>query len=116
MQVNELKDVISQLEFHNESVNPTKVSGRALAIKSKVTRIEILKKWRKKALYISRAGRALGKSKYWFSVRSLDNNTKKSLNFEKISSRKNFKEEMLLRNRELFEVTEEKLDELEDWK
>ena len=36
-QVNELTDMISQLELNNESVNPTKASGIAPAIKSKVT-------------------------------------------------------------------------------
>ena len=40
----------------------------------------------------------------------------KSLDFENIRSCKNLSEEILLCDRELFEVTEAKLDELENWK
>ena len=40
----------------------------------------------------------------------------KSLDFENIRSCKNLSEEILLCERELFEVTEAKLDELENWK
>ena len=40
----------------------------------------------------------------------------KNVDFENISSWKNLREEILLCERELFEVTEAKLDELENWK
>ena len=40
----------------------------------------------------------------------------KNVDFENISSWKNLHEEILLCERELFEVTEAKLDELENWK
>ena len=40
----------------------------------------------------------------------------KNVDFENISSWRNLREEILLCERELFEVTEAKLDELENWK
>ena len=62
-----------------------------------------------KRLVISRAGKASGKNKYWFNIKDLDDNTMKSLEFENISSWKNLSE-ILLCERESFEVTEAKLD------
>ena len=73
------------------------------------------KEW-KRALVISRAGKASGKNKYWFDIEDLYDNTMKSLNFENTSSWKNFREEILLCEKESFEVTEAKLYELENWK
>ena len=76
-QVNELTDLISQLELNNESVNPTKVSGIAPAIKSKVTYEDPGSNKSKRALVINRAGKASGKNKCWFNIKDLDDNTMK---------------------------------------
>ena len=115
-QANELTDIISQIKFYNGSVNPTKASGVAPALKSKVSYMDIDSKEWKRALVISRAGKASGKNKYWFDIEDLYDNTMKSLNFENTSSWKNFREEILLCEKESFEVTEAKLYELENWK
>ena len=55
--------MVSQ-EPNNESVNPIKASGIAPAIKSKVTYKDPVSKEWKRALVISRAGKASGKNKY----------------------------------------------------
>lgn len=48
IQVTELTDMIIQLELNNKSVNPSKVSGIALAIKSKLTHEDPnSKKWKR---------------------------------------------------------------------
>ena len=49
-------------------------------------------------------------------MKDLGDNTIKILDFENISSWKNLSEEILLCERYSFEVTEAKLDELENWK
>ena len=99
-QVNELTDIISQIKFYNGSVNPTKASGVAPALKRKVSYKDIDSKEWKRALLISRAGKAFGKNKYWFDIEDLYDNTMKSLNFENISCWKNFTEEILLCEKE----------------
>ena len=84
-QAKELTDMISQLKLNNESVNPTKASRIAPAIKTKVTYEDPdpKKKW-KRAFVKNRAGKASGKNKFW--LKGLDDDTMKSSDFEKISS------------------------------
>ena len=56
------------------------------------------------------------KSKSWFNVKDLEDDTMKSVDFENIRSWKNLNEEVLLCKNEKFEVVEAKRRELENWK
>ena len=70
-QVNDLTDTNSRLELNNESINPTKTTkafGIALTIKSKVTYEDPDLKKRKRALVLSRTGKASGKNKYCLTI------------------------------------------------
>ena len=66
------------------------------------------------SLVISRAVKASGKNKYWFKIKDLDGKTMNRLDFENIISWKNLSEEILLCERESFEMIEAKPDELEN--
>ena len=66
------------------------------------------------SLVISRAVKASGKNKYWFNIKDLDGKTMNRLDFENIISWKNLSEEILLCERESFEMIEAKPDELEN--
>ena len=117
--VNELAEMISQidlLEDDNVNRNPTKAAGVIPSIKSKITYQESESNLWKRAVVMSRAGKATGRNKYWFNVKDLDNDSMRSVDFENVSSWKNINEEVLISKNETFEVTEAKLRELENWK
>ena len=117
--VDELADMINQIDLDTDDEknrNPTKLTGEIPSLKSKITYEDPdTKEWRK-AMIISRAGKASGRNKYWLNVKDLEDDTMKSVDFENIRSWKNLNEEVLLCKSETFEIVEAKLRELENLK
>ena len=117
--VDKLADMINQIDLDTDDENnrnPTKLTGVIPSLKSEITYEDPdTNEWRK-AMIISRAGKASGKNKYWFNVKDLEDDTVKSVDFENIRSWKNLNEEVSLCKNETFEVVEAKLRELENWK
>ena len=117
--VDKLADMINQIDLDTDDENnrnPTKLTGVIPSLKSEITYEDPdTNEWRK-AMIISRTGKASGKNKYWFNVKDLEDDTVKSVDFENIRSWKNLNEEVSLCKNETFEVVEAKLRELENWK
>ena len=117
--VDKLADMINQIDLDTDDENnrnPTKLTGVIPSLKSEITYEDPdTNEWRK-AMIISRAGKASGKNKYWFNVKDLEDDTMKSIDFENIRNWKNLSEEVLLCKNETFQVVEAELRELENWK
>ena len=117
--VNQLTHMINQIDLHeDENIvrNLTKTTSVIPSVRSKITYEDPESNLCKKAMVMSRAGKASGKNKYWFNVKDLNDDSTKSEDFENINSWKNINEEVLISKVERFEITEAKLKELNNLK
>ena len=87
-----LADMINQIDLDTDdenNQNPTKLMRVIPSLKSKITYEDPdTNEWRK-AIIISRVGKASGKNKYLLNVKDLEVDTMKSVDFENIRSWKN---------------------------